>query len=113
MTDQPQHTCMHPGCTEREHLVQLVNLFDEGEDAPDFYCVHHVPESYCWGCGYFCAGMESFDFAVERGGIKGLCEECTEVIRADCGEDRYGNFIEDDEDWDDYPDEATMEMDEE
>lgn len=111
-----ERTCMHEGCTEREHLTALDNPFAEDGDPDnetgDVYCCEHVPESYCYGCGYFCAGREDFDFAEERGGIKGLCWECTVEIRAECGEDEFGNLIEDDDEWGDYPDEAYMEFEE-
>lgn len=89
--------CDHAGCKETENLVETV--YPDGE-VEGIYCSEHVPDCFCWGCGSFCAGMESFDFAESLGGIKGLCEGCCEQVRADCGEDRYGNPIDDyDDEW--------------
>ncbi len=42
------------------------------DDPDNLLCVDHcTDEGYCWGCGYFCAGLESFDF-----NPRGLCSEC-------------------------------------
>jgi hypothetical protein len=46
---------------------------DYGVDDPDdLLCAEHCQEEgYCWGCGYFWAGIESFDFRAN-----GLCDNC-------------------------------------
>lgn len=48
---------------------------DYGVDDPDdLLCADHCAEQgYCWGCGRFYAGMESFDF-----NPRGLCENCAD-----------------------------------
>jgi len=52
-----------------------------------YYCQEHCHvEGFCYGCGRFFAGIESFDFAEEQGGIKGLCGDCEDQFRADTGE---------------------------
>lgn len=38
----------------------------------DYYCPEHCQKNgYCWGCGEFWAGSESFDFS-----RSGLCSNC-------------------------------------
>lgn len=37
--------------------------------------------SFCYGCGMFCAGMESFDFA-----HPGYCDNCWDSIQSDFGD---------------------------
>ena len=42
------------------------------DDPDDLLCAEHCgQEGYCWGCGRFSAGLESFDF-----NPRGLCSEC-------------------------------------
>ncbi len=49
-----------------------------------WYCSNHAfKHGFCWGCGLFWGGCESFDFARHRGGIQGLCENCSDAARAD------------------------------
>lgn len=48
----------------------------------EMLCGTHAREAgYCPGCGLFWAGVESYDFSGS-----GLCEHCTEEVRADSGE---------------------------
>jgi hypothetical protein len=73
------------------------------------YCTKHAKvNGFCWGCGNFFGGIESFDFGHAYGKTDGLCDECDHQIKSDCGElddwddeDPYGYY--------DYPDEAFAE----
>lgn len=65
---------------------------NEDEEPPDFppdhyYCGDHAQKAgFCWGCGEFWGGIESFDFGM--GARSGLCENCL----------ASGDFDDDDED---------------
>ncbi len=64
--------CQVAGC-EWAAIPCYLSDSDYGVDDPDdLLCVEHcVNEGYCWGCGRFSAGLESFDF-----NPRGLCSEC-------------------------------------
>lgn len=63
--------CTHPGCTYAAIPCYLPGNLPP-DDPDDFLCADHCTEAgYCWGCGHFCAGLESFDF-----NVRGLCSEC-------------------------------------
>jgi len=71
---------------------------DNETDLPNnWYCPTHAPQhGFCWGCGLFWGGCESFDFAAARGGIQGLCPNCTDAVR---DEFSFGDDVE--EGWED------------
>lgn len=49
-------------------------------DAPDLYlCSKHQAGSFCYGCGQFRGGVESFDF----GRFAGWCENCQAELEGD------------------------------
>lgn len=76
-----KHLCEESGCNNEADCYQL-------EDELFYYCHEHAQRAgFCWGCGGFWAGIESFDFS-----RSGLCSECDYNFRADAGE-----FDEDDE----------------
>lgn len=78
------------------HIWSLIRHGDT--DIQEYYCFTHAKEAgYCWGCGQFWAGNESFDF-----GFSGLCENCCEEEYED-DEDSEGYFA------DPYPVEALEE----
>jgi hypothetical protein len=53
-------------------------LIDEDEDQVQRYCFEHAAENgFCYSCGIFCAGIESFDF----GEYRGLCDICADEVR--------------------------------
>lgn len=88
------HECQHEGCEERG-TPYYYNQLDAEVGA--WYCDQHVYEGgFCAGCGYFCAGFESFDFSKS-----GLCESCEEELREEMGESGWAEGI----DWDDWDDE--------
>ncbi len=76
--------CQEPNCTE----LGIECYFPDNEtDEPDrYYCASHTfNHGFCWGCGYFWSGVESFDFS-EVFGLKGLCSNCRFEWR---NEDKY------------------------
>ena len=76
-----KHLCEESGCIEWGDRYEL-------EDEHWYYCAEHAQRAgFCWGCGGFWAGIESFDFS-----RSGLCSECDYNFRADAGE-----FDEDEE----------------
>lgn len=80
--------CDQPLC-ESEDAIECRVLYanEDGTDMVEHYCPEHAEQNgYCWGCGLFCAGIERFDFAESYGGIKGLCENCEDEVKADMGE---------------------------
>lgn len=53
------------------------------EDTEHRFCADHAIENgFCYICGYFSAGMESYDFSP----LKGVCGECVDVLRDEAGE---------------------------
>lgn len=72
----------------------------EAEKAePDhYYCAKHAHKSgFCFGCGEFWGGVESFDFGA--GARSGLCENCLSNGDFDDEEEEEddGYYFEDDE----------------
>jgi len=73
--------CEEKGCNEPAQKFSI----EEGTE--EYLCFKHATESgFCWGCGSFCGGMESFDFAEAHGNVRGYCEHCSDEIKMDCGE---------------------------
>lgn len=72
--------CWQPGCHIKGiKCVILGALIDEDEeDQMQRYCSEHAAENgYCYSCGIFCSGIESFDF----GKHPGLCDNCADEVR--------------------------------
>lgn len=71
------HRCGHKGCWRKGD-----ECFLEQHESPDEYaCWDHAHDmGYCFMCGQFWGGVESFDF----GG--GLCEHCKHEMNADSDE---------------------------
>lgn len=92
--EHPQ-ACEHEGCGELG-IACYYNLTDEEPEA--WYCADHCHAAgFCWGCGYFNAGFESFDFSKS-----GLCAACEEEYAAEFDDD------DDDDDLDDWYDEEGI-----
>ena len=88
---------MHKGCCERGRVCVLPALREGEYELVEYFCSEHAFEAgYCFSCGVFWAGCESFDF----GGDK-LCEHCRDQVRAD-----FEHEGPDDEDWFPDPNEA-------
>lgn len=98
--------CSHEGCPTTTDLLEC-HFADGTLDGR--YCWDHTPAGFCKGCGLFCAGIESFDFAAERGNVAGFCEECSDAIKSDCGEDDDPD--DDDPDDDDLDDDDPFDDD--
>jgi hypothetical protein len=65
--------CTEDGC-EQEAISCYLN---DDEDTVEFFCPSHAKQhGYCMGCGNFCAGIESFDFAKPAG----FCDHCRNDI---------------------------------
>lgn len=63
LCDNPGAPCFLPGRQEPE----------------GYYCTNHAQqEGFCWGCGQFWGGVESFEFS-----DTGLCEECEQEQEAE------------------------------
>jgi len=55
-------------------------LRDGFMDTHDYYCSDHAGDKgYCWSCGEFCSGLESFDF----GSPRHLCDKCRDEFEHD------------------------------
>lgn len=84
------YKCSHEGCNETENLTACYYPDDgtpEEELFAGHYCYDHAPEAgFCYGCGFFWSGVESFDFPESYGNIRGYCENCSFDIRESCGE---------------------------
>lgn len=78
-------TCETEGCQEEGNPCWLPGNYDA--DHPDFWhCGKHMhQEGFCWGCGTFWGGVESFDFGA--GARTGLCENCLSSGEFDEDED--------------------------
>lgn len=92
--------CEHEDCHERENLVSCYLPDSDQDGKPDnLFCTMHASRAgFCYGCGTFWGGVESFDFG------PGLCEHC--ILEVDDWDDdsfdQYDPFDEyDDHDWDD------------
>lgn len=72
--------CWQPGCHSKGmKCIISAALIGEDEDQMERYCSEHAAENgYCYGCGIFCAGIESFDFSWHRG----LCDNCADEVKA-------------------------------
>lgn len=66
--------CMEGGCTIRGIACYLPDD-NSIPDKPDcWYCPEHAHKNgFCWGCGNFWAGVESFDFNLWG---NELCDNC-------------------------------------
>ena len=92
------HMCMEPGCRNRD-TTPCFYPDNEDDKTDTFYCVKHAHKNgFCWNCGQFWGGVESFDFPFHR---TDLCENCYEQ------EDWENDYEDDEEDESEYPDDWT------
>lgn len=90
--------CQEPNCTESG----IECYFPDNEtDEPDrYYCATHIfNHGFCWGCGYFWSGVESFDFSETLTGIGGLCPNCRYDYKDDLDEEDELEFSPEDYYW--------------
>lgn len=79
--------CEHPGCDKTENLTRciLYGYLSGEQDEESYYCVDHCQENgFCFSCGQFWSGIESFDFG------SGLCENCQDELESEFSEECYG-----------------------
>ena len=75
------HICQHEGCLEIGSQCHINEYEHEGDyhykgESYYWYCPKHCQvEGFCWMCGEFWGGCESFDF--DRGG---LCPNCRSQV---------------------------------
>lgn len=73
--------CNEPGC-QADGIECRFYDYDEQQEIIEHYCGEHCRKNgYCWYCGQFWAGVESFDFDPA-----GLCSNCRPCAEADLGE---------------------------
>ena len=72
-----KHQCQHKDCIKTNVIPCYLPSYQGPYDyiqADTWLCPEHCQvEGFCWGCGQFWAGIESFDFSPT-----GLCENCKE-----------------------------------
>lgn len=92
-----RHGCEIEGCESSAQGYWLPDSDQDGE--PDSYlCTEHAHAAgWCWGCGGFWCGVESFDF----GSKTGLCENCEPGFLSEMGEGEDWAWEEGDYYWDD------------
>ena len=88
---EEKYNCEAEGCKETAdvlcHIVYYESPKELGEDIYYWYCIKHAKEhGFCYICGEFFAGCEEFDFPEAYGCIPGLCPNCSEQVKVDCGE---------------------------
>lgn len=83
--------CKHEGCSETKNLTAC--YYPANGETPDselfagHYCYDHAKTNgFCFGCGQFWSGVESFDFPEFWGNVRGYCDNCSYTIKSDCGE---------------------------
>jgi len=78
--------CEHKNC-EEEEAIECILIDNLGNEHTEYLCSEHAYESgFCCLCGHFFAGFEWFDFPEAHGNIRGYCDECSDMIRDECGE---------------------------
>jgi hypothetical protein len=76
--------CWEPGCTNKGIKCVIPGPLIDGDDEKSRYCTEHAAKNgFCYGCGIFCAGIESFSF----GEHAGLCDNCADQSDAEWGDD--------------------------
>lgn len=80
--------CQHDDCLETQELTACF-LPDNETDTPDeYFCTNHAFEhGFCYMCGSFNGGIESFEFAAMHGGVHGMCEQCSDQLEGDLSTD--------------------------
>jgi len=77
-TDRGAYLPTPEGCTE----PALGCCYPDDDQPSEFYCCTHAAENgFCWLCGTFCGGLESFEFF-----HPGLCDQCYDQIQHENGD---------------------------
>lgn len=78
MATEIAQTCEEEGCTWTGHPCWYPNTDEDPTKEPEpdhYYCSRHAHSAgFCWACGLFWGGVESFDFGA--GARIGVCENC-------------------------------------
>jgi hypothetical protein len=83
--------CWEPKCTNKGIKCLIPGGLIDDEDQMARYCHEHAAKNgYCYSCGIFCAGIESFDF----GKYPGLCDNCADEVKANEALEEYDEGIE-------------------
>lgn len=78
--------CWQSGCQSKGIKCVIQGALLDGEDEKMRYCSNHATENgFCYSCGIYCAGIESFDF----GSYPGLCDNCADEVRLNDNWDDY------------------------
>jgi hypothetical protein len=78
---EPQRNCDQCGRLDNTSFCRNDHV---EEDAGEHLCFDCAGENgFCFGCGQFCAGMESFDFSP----IPGYCANCVDQIKSTVADD--------------------------
>lgn len=85
--------CEHEGCESAGRLCVIEGMSGgERDDVEEWYCGDHAQEhGYCYGCGGFFSGIESFDFS-----RSGLCDNCASNLDFDDPDDELDDRWDDD-----------------
>lgn len=72
------HRCAKDGCWSKGSACYL----PEDDEPSEWVCAEHAHDAgYCYLCGQFWGGVESFDFR-----RNGLCDNCDDQVKCDMGE---------------------------
>jgi len=85
-----KYICQHPHCKHEAETYTYPYIHNEPEFS-EWLCAEHAADrGFCYGCGYFCAGIEDYDFSP----IEGLCGNCVDEFRYELGEydDDYESY---------------------
>ena len=85
--DSLRPRCWDKGCKNPGEPCTLQGYTDDEEEQIYWYCAEHSQKhGFCWGCGHFWGGTESFDFG------NGLCSNCDESEEDYNDEDGAGGW---------------------
>lgn len=79
-------TCQEPNCTNEGTPCFYP---DNDTETPDcYYCTEHAySQGFCYLCGLFWSCVNTFEFPTIYGIVPGLCENCSDDIKTELGED--------------------------
>lgn len=96
-TKEEIQVCQHEGCQNTDVTSCSLDWNDENVEIY-YYCSEHAKiEGFCPSCGYFWAGIESFDFNLNG---MGVCDNCADEIRAETDDYDYDDYYGDYDDYD-------------
>jgi hypothetical protein len=82
-------TCTYPMCNEHGDIYRHPDWEGETSTQAEILCEEHAPKiGFCKGCGSYCGGLESFDFAPK---VWGYCEVCGDAIASEVDKEDKDN----------------------